>query len=478
MTVNPKFAKRFSIAHWDHADNPESTFSRILLNSSAEYQAEINDIYFGRAFYYSWNGMNRRYGDVMGREASDGQVRDLLDVQEKLGIPISLTLNDENIMPEIVGDKDVREAFISWLKTFYDAGVRICTISDKHLMASGALQEAFPEMHWKNTVNHLVRSAQEVVDYIALGYNTILVDRSMNRNVDELKASYKAAHARGAKISLLASEGCMPSCPFKKEHDTNQAAFQNGFNPTSNQTMTGSYWTVMGGLSCNRWRKSLLEKDKESGIIDPGTSMPRVGTDIVALDKETFDIFLDNTDILKFSGRLHDSFFEPDGSRFMLAFAPGVGRFDDSLKNMLPNDQQVLAESWSEIYEKNLVPFHSWRPYVARPTQEGPVTKEQVQEWQEANYENMYSQSIWATKKAKGFDRILRNCRNQCYDCHACEKVFGYKPVDSLLQVSSAKGWIEKADTKVLLGGIGKHPDLSPKEVKVEETPEDQKTAY
>ena len=172
-----KFYRRFSMGHPDDPSASMSSFARLVCASSKKFQDEIADVYFGRAFRYNFNGSDRRYGDVMGKEASDAQVKDLLDMQEQTGVPISLTINEMNFMPEISGNKNVRNEFVKFVKSFYEAGVRICTISDVHLMTTGVLQEAMPDMHWKNTVNHIVRTAQEVVDYASIGYNTILIDR-------------------------------------------------------------------------------------------------------------------------------------------------------------------------------------------------------------------------------------------------------------------------------------------------------------
>jgi hypothetical protein len=99
-------------------------------------------------------------------------------------------------------------------------------------MRLGILQKCFPEMKWKNTVNHQVSSAQQVLDYIYLGYDIIQLDRSLNRNMDELKRikevveNYKSRNSNNnVKTSMLVWENCLPSCPFKREHDDLQIYF-------------------------------------------------------------------------------------------------------------------------------------------------------------------------------------------------------------------------------------------------------------
>lgn len=416
-----------------------SSFARLVCASSKKFQDEIADVYFGRAFRYNFNGADRRYGDVMGKEASDAQVKDLLDMQEKTGVPISLTINEMNFMPEISGNKNVRNEFVKFVKSFYEAGVRICTISDVHLMTTGVLQEAMPDMHWKNTVNHIVRTAQEVVDYASIGYNTILIDRSLNRDADELRRVKAVADKIGVKLSLLASEGCMPSCPYKKEHDSVQPYTQNGYNPTLNPELR-SYWGIYGDLSCNRWRFSNMTR-KEGVEVEDEALMPRQGTDIVALDKETLDVYLDNTHVLKFSGRLSNQQNIRPGEQFFWGSNIGKKQLTTGEAAL---DNQIIVGSFSEVYERNLFPFHTWRPMSAYPGE--TTTLESVLEQAESRLTARRATSVWGQKKAVALNKTLLTCKNQCYACHACERVFGYEDFDTLLELEKPTKWLDKAD--------------------------------
>ena len=86
-------------------------------------------------------------------------------------------------------------------------------------MRLGVLQETFPEMDWKNTVNHGIRTTQQFIDYANLGYTTVQLDRDFNRNRSELRKVKKEADRLGIKTCLLVFESCLPECPFKTEHD-------------------------------------------------------------------------------------------------------------------------------------------------------------------------------------------------------------------------------------------------------------------
>ena len=181
-------------------------------------------------------------------------------------------------------------------------------------------------------------------------------------DADELRRVKAVADKIGVKLSLLASEGCMPSCPYKKEHDSVQPYTQNGYNPTLNPELR-SYWGIYGDLSCNRWRFSNMTR-KEGVEVEDEALMPRQGTDIVALDKETLDVYLDNTHVLKFSGRLSNQQNIRPGEQFFWGSNIGKKQLTSGETAL---DDQILVGSFSEIYERNLFPFHTWRPMSAYP---------------------------------------------------------------------------------------------------------------
>ena len=103
------YNKKFSIAHWDRIKD-ENTFYECIKNSSQQWKNEIYDIYFGVTFENadSLTGQGGivltaargpddvTYGNTMGVNASEAQYKNLLKIQEKYNIPISLTLNEMN----------------------------------------------------------------------------------------------------------------------------------------------------------------------------------------------------------------------------------------------------------------------------------------------------------------------------------------------------------------------------------------------
>jgi hypothetical protein len=74
--------RRFSIPHFDATEAP-GVFYDIIDNASAQYRREISDIYFGRVFRFEHDGLEKAYGNVMGVEASEGQIDRLFAIQRE-----------------------------------------------------------------------------------------------------------------------------------------------------------------------------------------------------------------------------------------------------------------------------------------------------------------------------------------------------------------------------------------------------------
>jgi hypothetical protein len=83
--------------------------------------------------------------------------------------------------------------------------------------------EAVPSV---NTMQDSVRKIETQLAYIdQTGFKLpgkIILDRSLNRNVDELGKLCLAMHQHipGLKLEVLANEGCLPYCPCKLAHDS------------------------------------------------------------------------------------------------------------------------------------------------------------------------------------------------------------------------------------------------------------------
>lgn len=417
-----KFDKILSFGYPQYTIDP-SLFYKYLKNSP-RYRAEIRDIYFSQPYVYEFNGQKRMFGDVMGASSDPLHLEYLLKIQNEFGIPISLTFNETYPAPELCDDPHVLGGFIDHIGKFYEMGIRSCTLSHVHLMALGKLQRYFPEMRWKNTVNHIITKPQQVVDYYNLGYDIINLDRSLNRDMDALNSMQPLRKKYGDKLelSLLVTEGCMPNCPFKVEHDTMQ------------KVPNWNYWQHHGQVTCGVWRNTQTNE------------LPRIGTDIVWADSDTFYQYLDKVDYFKFSGRLGNFGVNENAENEMFTWSilkkDHNKRYNGSSWKLsdIREEDYCVAECLQDVVENNLGPVSSW--------QFGRVINKNYDcnsSW--SRLDSVLEGDIWTTKKGKTLNKVLMNCKNECWDCHACERVFGVDDFDSLIEVdrdvSYLKGHID-----------------------------------
>jgi hypothetical protein len=413
------FSRRMSIAHKDSIPD-DNFYYEMIKNSSDQFKRELYDIYFGKNFHFTGTGDGKvTYGNVMGVEATDKQIDNLFRIQDEFGIEISLTMNQMNIPFSfyVSENRQVLDSFLEFLQGFYDRGLRNCTISAIHLVASGILHERFPDMKWKNTVNHQVSNAQQVIDFLDLGYSVIQLDRSLNRNFEELK---KIKHAldvykrknpgKYVKTSILVSEGCLPYCPFKREHDDMQIHHKQ-FN----------YWYNFSYVSCTNWRYSKY------------SVLPRAGTNCLWVGADSFREFAGLVDIFKWSGRLGALDAKSDTTTYMGCYVTTRERIKSNAFHRTEGVAKEIAwaGSWKEVVENNLAPVSAWIDgYVFWPKGKrlDPGSLKNLNK-----FEEWKKDSLWLTRKGLQLEKRLRTCRTQCHGCHLCEKVFGLPEIDSLL---------------------------------------------
>ena len=335
------FNKRFSLPHYDrfHGEYAQ-VFYQTMKNADRKFLDSIYDIYFGKYFHYEYNGQQKRCGNPMGVEASDEQIDYLFKLQEETGVIISLTFNTVEVPHEVVFDHNIRHKFVEWIGGYYDRGLRSCTMSSEHILRTGELQARCPDMRWKSTVNQIVSDAQQFIDYAYLGYNTINLDRSLNRNLRELKRIKRAQDYlnslnpdKPVHTILLVAEACIYNCPFKNEHDS------------VGEVIGTDYFIGPADLSCNGWRGH--EQFKE---------LPRSGINIVAGDSSTFMDFANLVDVFKYSGRLTVPAFKAEDAKYMKStwyFDP-VSKFRQNISIV---SQTVYCDDFQEIIDNNLMPI-------------------------------------------------------------------------------------------------------------------------
>lgn len=410
---------KLSIAHPDASLDEWIGFYDYIKNSDQEILNKIEDIYFGYPFHYEYNNEKRMYGNVMKVYASDLQVDYLFKIQNEFNIPISLTFNQMVTPNELLNDHSIQNQFYDLIQKFYDRGLRSCTISATHLLRIGELKKRFPEMSWKNTVNHMVKDSQQVIDYLYLGYDIILIDRSLTRNLPELRRIRKAVDyfneknvglRKPAKISLLVAEACLGGCPFKVEHD----------NYTG-----GNYFGDLDHHTCQKWRFFTSMNDNQITI-------PRFGVDLFLGNKETYEEFSSLVDIFKYSGRLGRMDQAPKDLKMVFGISP--------LK--IPRYQlgTIVGFDFIDLISNNFDDFFRDTKYInfRLPGISFVAINKKYPEVFNDEYYESYFKIVYdhiSAEKMMELNNTLKICKNICWSCHKCEETFGIDSIDSALQV-------------------------------------------
>lgn len=423
-----KFENRFSIAHPDkHCIG--SMFYDAFARADEKFRSEVADVYFGSNFEYEFKGEKKVYSNSMGVgvDVDSEEFEWLMKAQKDFGVSVSLTINPTYHPWEMMFHKETIDSFIEWLKKFYDAGVRVCTISNITLMRTRVLQNHFPEMKWKNTVNHKVKTAQEFLDFAKLGYDHIQVDRSLNRNLDELKNIRKIADRLDKKVYMLVHEDCMPECPMFSEHT---------------QTLsTARPYDVKD--ACGRWTFRNVR-------------VPRINLDAYWMYSKTFDLYEPLVDVFKYSGRFASisknskfewffgdrSDFPPEDANldirrpnFEVIHNNGNGSY---LSWFLPMPENPIGQRAEPLTDDLKIELHS--DLIDEETVQNinklidnliPVVE--IDEPEEIHDIPL---TVWDSKQGRALEKKLTNCRSQCYDCHLCEITFGIEPFDSVIDIT------------------------------------------
>lgn len=238
------------------------------------YKDWVYDVYFtSRIAPFHQDAM----GDLFKNDGDYEQaILAARNIQEALGIPISATFNNIQVPPT----QENLDLWIENFKPYYDAGIHIATLPHTHWVATGQIQEAFPELMIKNTILRDVHTATEVVNLAQAGFHYINLDRDLMRDRDALlriKYAKEYCHKNGMpiKLSLLANEGCLGQCAYMVEHfeynNNRKDDAPQYFNAPSSRVSCTKWEYQDNALSLKTanfppWREDWVEFVEELGI--------------------------------------------------------------------------------------------------------------------------------------------------------------------------------------------------------------------
>ena len=170
---------------------------------------QISDVYFS----------DNRFGSARALSLDEEQLAELYEIRNKYGIKLHYLINGNYYSNEFY--EKVHE-IIDHMK---EMDVDILTMNNTYIMRDrqfiDIIRTCTPRgIEIKNSVNNLPRTVKDIVFLVeVLGIRHVVVDRSLNRNLDELKKIREYCKARNINITMLVNEGCIVDCMWKNFDD-------------------------------------------------------------------------------------------------------------------------------------------------------------------------------------------------------------------------------------------------------------------
>lgn len=163
--------------------------------------------------------------------------------------------------------------------------------------------------------------------------------------------------------------------------------------------------------------------------------LPRAAVDCIWVSSDTFQEYVDLIDIFKWSGRLSKAPKNiPQNTKHQICYVSTTKGVKSTRDFLVGGGTETLAwaESWREVVESNLEPISSWKNGYIFHT-------EQVLDKNWSSFRTWANESIWTKKAGKELETILKNCKNQCWNCHSCEHTFGLPDINSIVSLTKKK---------------------------------------
>lgn len=189
-----------------------------MLDALEELDIEsISDVYFS----------DNKFGSARSLFGSQEMFDELYAVRDKYGIKLHYLVN-----PSLYSNEFYGQVF-DLIEHVKNIDVDMITLNNSYLLRSNIIkdfQQHKPDIVLKNSVNNLVRTLKDFIFmHEVLHLTHIIVDRSLNRDLDTLKKMSAYAKQHDIKITMLVNEGCIVDCKWKQWDDLiiSQVKFQD-----------------------------------------------------------------------------------------------------------------------------------------------------------------------------------------------------------------------------------------------------------
>jgi len=218
----------------------------------------INDVYFSDGTFPSARQI----------KLSTEERTEVRNIKEILKIKLNYTYNPAYYSPyDYLNLNDIIKK-IEFLYEFYQFDV--ITLNNTHFLLNVNFRNFFLKNNIKIrlSVNNRVDSVEKLkLFYEEFGINSVVLDRNLNRNEDELKKCVSYAKENNIEIFLLVNEGCLPNCPFKQFCDIlmSQSEIMEKLNKDDEEKLK----TILHSLGCVYIFENIPFKGLQSPFISP-----------------------------------------------------------------------------------------------------------------------------------------------------------------------------------------------------------------
>jgi collagenase-like PrtC family protease len=182
---------------------------KILLANRETVGEQISDVYFSDNQIPS----NRHF------KWDDSNWDELNDIAEEFNCALHYVVNP-SVYDNSIYLPDGFNKFIDILNNVWEKGARWLTFNNSIMLRIAELRDNIPPFLIKNSVNNKINTLEQVIFWhTQMHINDIILDRSINRNIDDLKHISEYAKEYGLTLTLLANEGCLPNCSWKQPCD-------------------------------------------------------------------------------------------------------------------------------------------------------------------------------------------------------------------------------------------------------------------
>ncbi|MCK4670747.1 MAG: U32 family peptidase [Nanoarchaeota archaeon] len=180
-----------------------------LIDYIIEHKDKVSDVYFGLPFTTMPSGRLIEYN-----AKSDKYIDNLNKALDKLNqqnVPCTMLIN-----LQCESEKTFSREMLDNIKKvieLYKNKIEGITLFNAVYVKQ--LKEIFPELSFSISVNSNINSPYKAKIAEELGFDTIVIDRDINRDFEKVK---NLAESVNAKIKMLVNEACLKECLFRISH--------------------------------------------------------------------------------------------------------------------------------------------------------------------------------------------------------------------------------------------------------------------